>query len=37
MKEYWLESTNGQGYFQEIKEGLRKCAWFDETKFTYEL
>ncbi len=21
---------------KEIKEGLRKCAWFDETKFTYE-
>ena len=20
MKEYWLESTNGQGYFQETKK-----------------
>ena len=20
MKEYWLESTNGQGYFQEAKK-----------------
>ena len=24
MKEYWLESTNGQGYFQETKKEFYK-------------
>ena len=24
MKEYWLESTNGQGYFQEVKKEFHK-------------
>lgn len=25
MKEYWLESTNGQGYFQETKKEFYKA------------